>query len=57
MTSVSYHVRDGEPVVVEALKVRALPKGGSKHSRCGVPRVALNTPKPVRPERGAGERR
>jgi hypothetical protein len=54
MTSVSYHVRDGEPVVVEALKVRALPEGGSKHSRYGVPRVALNTPKPVRPRAGCG---
>jgi hypothetical protein len=28
---VSYSVRGGEPVVVEALRVRALPEGGYNH--------------------------
>jgi len=40
---VSYSVRGEEPVLVEALRMRALPEGSS---RCGVPGVALNAPKP-----------
>jgi hypothetical protein len=42
----SYPVRGGEPALVEALKVRALPEGSSKgHSRCWVSGVAPNAPK------------
>jgi hypothetical protein len=34
-TSMSYPVRGEEPVVVEALKMRALPEDGFRLSRCG----------------------
>jgi hypothetical protein len=36
-------MRAQEPILVEALKMKALPEGGS---RCGVYGVALNAPKP-----------
>lgn len=45
-TSMSYPVRGEEPVVVKALKMRALPEDGFRLSRCGVPEVALNAPGP-----------
>ena|GEM_PF-871679 len=45
-TSMSYPVRGEEPVVVEALKMRALPEDGFRLSRCGVPEVALSASKP-----------
>ncbi|MCQ5341057.1 MAG: hypothetical protein NO483_05070 [Candidatus Methanomethylicia archaeon] len=37
-------MRGEEPVVIEALKMRALPEG-NYGSRCGVYGVALNAPK------------
>ncbi|TDA40096.1 MAG: hypothetical protein DSO09_01155, partial [Candidatus Methanomethylicota archaeon] len=39
-----YSVRDQKPILVEALKMKALPDGSNL--RCGVYGVTLNAPKP-----------